>query len=156
MSKVVYGSFAKVGAAQDLAGRLNGDAPSGAFAIAHAGGVREEEVQMPGTLALQTGLVTALVVGFAAAAIIWSVVFPAYGLTMSPGVFFLVALIGAPFGLVAGAVAGAAECKPALAQTAELASARGLTVVTCEVPNHALAQTMSAFEQAGAVEVHAA
>jgi hypothetical protein len=156
MSKVVYGSFAKVGSAEELAGRLNGDAPSGAFAIAHAGGVREEEVQIPATLALQTGIVAALVVGLAAAAIVWSVVFPAYGIMLPVGAFFLIALVGAPFGLVAGVVAGAAECKPALAQQAELASARGLTVVTCEVPNSALAKTMSAFERAGAVDVHAA
>lgn len=156
MSKVVYGSFAKLGAAEDLAGRLNADAPRGAFAIAHPGGIREEEIQMPATLAVQTGIATAFVVGFAAAAIIWIVVGPANGVMLSPGAFFLLALVGSPFGAVAGVVAGAAECKPALAQTAERAQARGLTVVTCEVPNEGLARTMSDFARAGALDVHAA
>ena len=154
MSKVVYGVFAKSRTAEELAERLNQTGP--AFAIAHPEGVREEEVQMPATLALRTAIVMAVVVGVSAALISWLFVWPAQGYQFGVGEFVLLAIGGSVFGVVAGAVAGAAECKPELAAVAERATERGLTVVTAEVPNADVASTVAKFEQAGGVDVHAA
>jgi hypothetical protein len=155
MSKVVYGVFARSGAAEELAERLNQTSP--AFAIAHAEGVREEEVQIPATLALRNGIVMSVVVGVSAALIAWLFVWPTQiGIYFPVSTMFLLALGGSLFGLVAGAVAGASECKPELAETAERATARGLTVVTAEVPNGDVDATVEAFERAGGVNVRAA
>lgn len=156
MSKVIYGVFAQAATASSVAEDLNQQPGGRIYAIAHTHGVREEEVQYPGTMALRSGIVTGLVVGGIAAFMIWAVLWPMLGMRLGLDALGLLALLGSVFGVVAGAVAGASECKPTLAGEAERAHAQGSTVVTCETPDGDVEQVEALMHERGAQRVDAA
>ncbi|MBX7081446.1 MAG: hypothetical protein K1X88_19755 [Nannocystaceae bacterium] len=154
MPKVVYGVFSGALQAERVAAELNKLSESNAMVFGE--GVREEDVQLGGTLALRTGIVTGLVVGVVAAFLIWAVLWPMNGMTLTLEAFGLLVFMGSLFGIVAGAVAGAAECKPSIVDVAGRARAQGNTVITCEVPDREVAHVVHAMTEAGCASVHAA
>lgn len=154
MPTVVYGMFRGPAEAGRVAERLNHIEAGNA--VVHEHGVREEEVQLGGTLALRNGIVTAMVVGLFAGFLIWAVLWPMNGMMLGFPAFALLVFGGSTFGLVAGAVAGASECKPALVEVAHRADAEGRTVVTCEVPASDVDEVVRAMTEAGGAVVHAA
>lgn len=155
MSKVVVAVFSRAEAADAAVDDVYREAHD-AYVIAHTHGVHEEEMQMPGTLAMRTAIVTGLLVGALPGFVIWAVLWPQAGVALSLWGMLLMVGIGALFGMVAGAVAGAAECKPNIAALAEHAESHGETVVTVEVPKGEVAVVRDVFERAGAIAVEAA
>lgn len=156
MSKVIYGVFSQPAAAESVAEDLNRQPGGRVYAIAHMEGVREEEVQYPATLALRSGIVTGLVVGGLSGFMIWAVLWPMHGFMLGANALGLMAFLGSVFGVVAGAVAGASECKPTLAGVAERAQSDGSVVVTCEAPADDLEQVATLMQERGARQVEAA
>jgi hypothetical protein len=118
MSSMIYGSFEKLGVGARFADDLNRGDRATTWAIAHGRHLREEEIQLAGTLSVPYGFVAAL-----------------------------------PFGALAGALAGAAECRPMLANLAVRSETARRTVVTAEIPHRSITSTVRAFRIAGAAEV---
>jgi hypothetical protein len=130
MSHTVYAVFDNERQAERALEKCDSEEPAGA--IFHEGHLREEDVQLGATQAFMGAVAGGTVVGLIGALIAWLVVWPAAGYLFTPWVVPLMALAGSLFGVVAGAVAGASECKENVrALTPEVE--RGRVVVTCEV-----------------------
>jgi hypothetical protein len=155
MSKVVYGIFSQPADAEAMAEELNRRGGQ-IYAVAHMHGVREEEVQYPATLALRNGILTGVVVGGLAGFMIWAVLWPMHGMMLGPSALGLLVIASSLFGLVAGAVAGASECKPQLVDAAERAEAEGRVIVTCEAPAEDIEAIGVRMQEGGARLVEAA
>lgn len=153
MAEMIYGSFARHGVAARLAARLNGDDRATTFAIAHARHVAEEEIQHPGTLALPFALVGALVVGSTVASMATFVLWPFLDVSLPSAAFACMALVAAPFGALAGMLAGSAACRPELASLAARSEHSARTLVTAMIPSHSIRSTLAAFTAAGGREV---
>jgi hypothetical protein len=134
MSHIVYAVFDNEQQAERALEQCDSTEPAGA--VFHEGHMREEDVQIGATQALLGAIGLGTLVGVVGALIAWLVVWPASGYMFTPWVVPLMAVAGSLFGVVAGAVAGASECKPNVrALTPEVE--RGHVVVTCEVQGKA-------------------
>jgi len=150
---MVFGSFEKRLTGARLAENLNRADRTTTFAIAHGDHLREEEIQLSGTLSLPYAMVGAFIVGCLAAAISWGVVWPMMGVWLPWAALVGFALATAPFGALAGAVAGAAECRTRLSRLAERTESASRTLVTADIPHGRIGRTMRAFTAAGGSEV---
>jgi hypothetical protein len=63
------------------------------------------------------------------------------------------ALVAAPFGALAGMLAGSAACRPRLASLAARSEQAARTLVTAMIPSHSIRSTLAAFTAAGGREV---
>jgi hypothetical protein len=153
MSNMIYGSFEDLAVGARLADELNTADAIGTFAIAHGRHLREEEIQYPGTLSLRYSVMGALLVGLLGAFLVWTILLPQLGMPLSAWALVPLFTAIAPFGVIAGVVSGAAECKPPLAGLAERTESDDRTLVTAEIPHSAIAATVAAFRGAGALDV---
>lgn len=153
MADMIYGTFARHGVAARLAARLNAGDRATTFAIAHGRHLAEEEIQHPGTLALPFAVVGAFMVATAVACMMALVIWPFVGVPLSMAAFGCVALIAAPFGALAGMLAGSAACRPGLASLAVRTESSARTMVTAMIPTHSIRSTLAAFAAAGGRDV---
>jgi hypothetical protein len=153
MAEMIYGSFARHGVAARLAARLNAGDRGATFAIAHARHLAEEEIQHPGTLALPFAVVGAFMVATTVACMSALVMWPFLDLPPSWAAFGCMALIAAPFGVLAGMLSGSAACRPRLAALAARSEHAARTLVTAMIPSHSIRRTIAAFAAAGGREV---
>jgi hypothetical protein len=152
--KVVYGVFDDRAAAVAAAQHVGADEGS---AVVHATHVREEDVQLGGTEALRGALLGGLVVGLGGALAAVFFIWPMHGWSGAWLAGLAMAFSGSMFGVVAGGVAGASECKTSIRDEAGWAVRRGKVIVTCEL-DHArdAKKVMETFEAVGGEHVHAA
>lgn len=153
MSGMIYGTFEHRAVANRLAASLNHRDRMTTHAIAHPRHLAEESVAICGTLALPFGLVGACVVGFAVACMSWMVMWPMLDLRLPWTAFVCFAIVAAPFGALAGVLAGSAELRPRLASLAARAETADRTVVTAAIPENAMRRTFASFVAAGGREV---
>jgi hypothetical protein len=152
--KVVYGVFDNRAAA-DAAARRVGVAEGSA--VVHDTHVREEDVQFGGTQALRGALLGGLVVGIGGALAARFLIWPMHGWTGAWLAGLAMLLAGSMFGVIAGGVAGASECKSTIREQAGYAERRGKVIVTCELEHARDARkVMERFEAVGGEHVHAA
>lgn len=156
MSNMIYGSFEERAPGARLVEELNTANASETFAMAHGAHLQQDDIQYPGTLSMRYSVVGAVLVGLVATFMVWGVMLPQLDMELSLWALPLLFLAFAPFGVIAGAIAGTAEFRPALAGVAERNEHDDRTVVTAEIPHGAIAQTIAAFEHAGAVGVSVA
>jgi hypothetical protein len=158
MSKVVYGMFRDEPAAAQALDRIHANARYREIdAVVHEGYVREEDVQLGGTRALSGMIVGGLVVGvigaIAASFFVWPMAGYWFGFTEA----MLVLLAGSTFGVIAGGVAGASECKPSIRDGAHQVAAKGRVMVTAELDDaDDVAAVVELLRDGGASEVRAA
>jgi hypothetical protein len=154
MSTVVFGVFDDAHAADRAAQTAHDDlAVDG---VVHSGHLREEEVQIGGSEALQGAIQGGLVVGLAGALVATFVIWPYAGFNFGLSGFLIMALAGSVFGVVAGAVAGASECKSAIRKTAADVE-RGKTLVTFEASDREeVLKLRDSLTASGATNVQAA
>lgn len=156
MTKVVYGVFEDGDSAQQTLDKLNENHRTNPFNVfVHSGHVREEDVQLGGTGALAGMIIGGLVVGLIGGLLAALVIFPGKGMTFGWEVMFMTMLGGSVFGVVAGAVAGASECKPSIRDSARFVD-RGKIMMTAEVDDGEVAEVVEAFTDGGGRDVRAA
>jgi hypothetical protein len=131
--------------------------PSQFNAVVHGEHVREEDIQLGGTLALRGAVLGGLLVGvlgmLGAVLLIW----PEHGWHNAWGAGLLMGFAGSILGVIAGAVAGASDCKPTIRDEAKFAEKRHKRMVTCELDHNSdAAETIRIFEEQGGRHVHAA
>jgi len=153
MSSMIYGSFEKLGVGARFADDLNRGDRATTWAIAHGRHLREEEIQLAGTLSVPYGIIGAFVVASMSASMMWLVMFPFLGAPLPWAALWCFFVAALPFGALAGAIAGAAECRPMLASLAVRSETARRTVVTAEIPHRSITSTVRAFRIAGAAEV---
>jgi hypothetical protein len=154
--KVVYGVFDNRASADAAVERV--DLPARHWnAFVHDDFVREEDVQFAGTEALRGAILGGLVVGIGGALAAVLFIWPMDGWTGAWGAGALMAMAGSLFGVVAGGVAGASECKSPIRDEVGYAEKRGKVVVTCEVDHARDAdRVISILEAGGGEHVNAA
>lgn len=157
MSKVVYGVFRDDVSAGEALDELHADARYREIdAVVHEGHVREEDVQLGGTRALSGMILGGLVVGgigaFFASFLIWPMAGYWFGLPEA----LLVLLAGSIFGVVAGGVAGASECKDSIRAGARKVAAGGPVLLTAELDAEDVGDLVELLRAGGASEVRAA
>ena len=156
MGRVVYGVFDSAESADEAISDLT--VPQGEFnAVIHEQHVREEDVQLGGTDAMRGAIAGGVIVGvfgfLAAVLLIW----PSHGWHDAWAAGLLMGFAGSVFGIVAGGVAGASECKASIREGAEFAKKRGKWIVTCELDhNRDAATVIEAFREHGGEHVDAA
>ena len=152
--KVVYAVFGDRAAADAAARQVGVDEGS---AVVHEMHVREEDVQLGGTEALRGALLGGLVVGLGGALAAVFFIWPMHGWTGAWLAGLAMLLAGSMFGVVAGGVAGASECKTPIREEAGWAARRGKVIVTSELEHARDAKrVMETFEAVGGEHVHAA
>jgi predicted lipid-binding transport protein (Tim44 family) len=137
MPQIVYGTFSNEAEADLALDRLHElqvvEHPGEAYnAIVHTGHVREEDVQLGGTLGLVGGVIGGLVVGIVGGLIAEFMIWPIAGVDFGIAGMFLMMIAGSVFGVVAGAVAGASECKSSIKADAARMEKNGGSIVVCE------------------------
>lgn len=155
MTKLVYGVFEN----QEQADRALADAGASEApgAVMLQGHFRDEELQIGATQARSGALIMGLTVGAVGAFIAWAFLWPAAGVPVSAWAMVPMTLMGGLFGIVAGAVAGAAEGKECVRELAVEVESKGRVVVTCEMErDEDAAKVQAAFERGGATRVAAA
>lgn len=159
MSTVVYGLFEDRQAAEravESAKASVAEVHHQVDGVVHSGHLREEEVQIAGSEALKGGIMGGLVVGIAGALIATFAIWPFAGHFFGVEALVLMVVAGSIFGVVAGAVAGASECKEAIRDTAAEVD-KGSVLVTLEVEHRQdLELLREALTAAGARKVEAA
>jgi predicted lipid-binding transport protein (Tim44 family) len=137
MSQIVYGTFKTEAEADAALGRLRAladrDHPDEThYALMYTGHFRGEEVQLGGTLGLAGGVIGGLVVGILGGLVAQFMIWPTAGVDFGWAGMVLMMIAGSIFGVVAGAVAGASECKGSLRRDAERAQRHGEVMLICE------------------------
>jgi hypothetical protein len=156
MPKVVYGVFRNDGSADEALGRLHADARYREIdAVVHQGRVREEDVQLGGTQALSGMLLGGLAVGGIGAFFAYFFIWPMAGHWFGLSEALLVVLAGSIFGVVAGGVAGASECKASIREGARKVG-EGHVMLTAELDRDDVAEVVELLREGGAADVHAA
>jgi hypothetical protein len=157
MPKVVYGVFRDDEAAGEALGRLHADARYRDIdAVVHAGYVREEDVQLGGTHALSGMIIGGLVVGLVGAFFAFFFVWPMAGYWFGLPEALLVVVAGSIFGVVAGGVAGASECKSSIREGARKVTGGGPVMLTAELDRDDVADVVELLRAGGASDVRAA
>ena len=158
MSKVVYGVFRDDVSASRALGRLHAEPRYRDIdAVVHEGYVREEDVQLGGTRALSGMIVGGLVVGVIGAIAATFFVWPMAGYWFGLSEALLVVLAGSIFGVVAGGVAGASECKASIREGARTVATQGHVLVTAELDDSdEAAEVVELLREGGASDVRAA
>jgi hypothetical protein len=156
MAKVVYGLFEDRVAAERAIETLHHNVSYRDIGAAvHEGHVRDEDVQLGGTDAMSGMIIGGLVVGVLGAVLAAFVVWPMAGFWFGwPETLIMIGL-GSVFGIVAGGVAGASECKASIRQNAR-AVGRGRVLVTAELDRDEMAGVIDLFTQSGGSGVRAA
>ena len=154
--KVVYGVFDNRASAEAAVQSV--DLPTERWnAVVHDEHVREEDVQLGGTQALRGAILGGLVVGSIGALAAVFVLWPMHGWHGAWLAGLAMVLAGSLFGVVAGGVAGASECKDTIREEVGYAERRGKVIVTCEVEHRRDSErVIEAFEARGAEHVRAA
>ena len=137
MPQLVYGTFANEAETDEALSRLqelqDREHPGEAHNVfVHHGHVREEDVQLGGSLGLVGGIVGGVTVGIVGGLIAQFMIWPMAGVDFGLGAMFLMMISGSIMGVVAGAVAGASECKGSLKADAERVEKKGGYMVVCE------------------------
>ncbi len=155
MTKIVYGVFDDPDAAERAVETLESHRVPNV--VLHTGHVREEEVQIGGTRALSGMITGGLVVGVIGALLSGFVVWPMAGYWFGWSEMLVMVVVGSIFGVVAGGVAGASECKPELQQTVREVDRKGGVLVTYELdPKEDAEAIIDALQARGAEVVRAA
>lgn len=124
--------------------------------VVHTGHLREEDVQIGGSDALKGGIMGGLVVGIGGALIATFAIWPFAGYFFGLETLVFMVVAGSLFGVVAGAVAGASECKEAIRGTAREVR-RGRSLVTLDVEHRAdVARLRESLSASGGTQVKAA
>lgn len=155
MSQVIYGVFDNRTQAEKAIEMLEHEASVGGVnALVHEGHLRDEDVQMGGTKALEGAIAGALVVGLLASLIGGLLLAPAANLSVGWVEFVFIALGGTIMGVTAGAVAGASEPREELiAMARRLEQGKILVTMDTELP---ASEVIELFSAHGAIEVRAA
>lgn len=155
MPHIVYGVFDNGAQAEQALAECEISEPVGAQI--QEGHWRDEDVQIGASQALWSSMVMGLGVGVAGALFAWAFLWPAFGIPLPWHAMLPFALSASTFGIVAGAVAGASECKTNLRALAPEVEHKHRVVVTCEVDKAGdAAKIKDAFERGGGEFVHAA
>ncbi len=155
MPHIVYAVFDNEAQADRALADSGTSEPAGA--LVQEGHWRDEDVQIGATQALWSSVVMGTLVGLAGALFAWMFLWPAAGVPLPAVALLPMTLAGSAFGVVAGAVAGAAECKTNLRALAPEVERKHRVVVTCEVEKATDADRLrDAFERGGGQFVHAA
>lgn len=157
MSRVVYGVFRDDASADKALHDLRAhERYRDVDAVLHRGHVREEDVQLGGTAALPGMIIGGLVVGGLGAILASFVIWPMAGFWFGLPETLLMVIAGSIFGVVAGGVAGASECKDSIRQSARAIDEKGRVLVTAELDDDDVAEVIEAFTDGGATGVRAA
>lgn len=137
MPQIVYGTFSNRADADQALHRLRAlqdrEHPGEAHnTFVHEGHMREEDVQLGGTLGLAGGIIGGTFVGIVGGLVAQFLIWPMAGVDFGLAGMFLMMMAGSVFGVVAGAVAGASECKSSIRADAERLDKRGGLIVMCE------------------------
>ncbi|NVB37157.1 hypothetical protein G6O69_04895 [Pseudenhygromyxa sp. WMMC2535] len=124
-------------------------------AVVHEEHLRDEDVQMTGTEALEGAIKGALLVGIAGALIGGLLMIPRADLSVGWAEWGFLALAGTIFGVTAGAVAGASESREEIRAMAEHLEA-GNVLVTMDADELPAATVVEIFAANGALDVKAA
>lgn len=155
MPHIVYGVFDNKAQAVRALADCDTSEPTGA--LFQEGHWRDEEVQIGASRAMRGATVTGLCVGLVGAFFAWVFLWPAAGVPLPAYAMIPMAFAGSVFGIVAGAVGGASECKTELRALASEVEQKHRVVVTCEVGNARDAERIrDAFERGGGEHVRAA
>lgn len=155
MSQVIYGVFEDRTQAEGAIDAIAAEkGKEGVNALVHEGHLRDEDVQMGGTLAFEGAVAGALVVGIVAAIIGVALLIPNANLSIGWTEFLFIALGGTIMGVTAGAVAGASEPRTELISMAKcLEEGKVLVTMDTELPP---SEVIDLFSTHGAIEVRAA
>ncbi len=151
MADVVYGVFGSERDARVAIERMENDVADGAGinAVLHHGHLHEEDVQIAGTRAVRGAVLGGLASGFVGALIGALIIVPMGGMSMGLSEYLLLAVASTIFGVVAGGVAGASECKDELCRLADDVES-GKTLVTVAITNGLSGQAIDIMERSGA------
>ncbi len=154
--KVVYGIFDDRAAAEAAVESI--DLPVERWtAFVHGDPVREEDVQLGCTQMVRGAVVGGLVVGVLGALAAVFFIWPSHGWHGAWLAGLTMTFSGTLFGVVAGGVAGAAECKDTIRDEVGYATRHGKVIVTAELERGGDSErVIEAFEARGAEHVHAA
>lgn len=155
MPHIVYGVFDNGAQAEQALADCEIGEPVGAQI--QEGHWRDEDVQIGASQARWSSMIMGGGVGIIGALFAWAFLWPAFGIPLPFTAILPFALSASTFGIVAGAVAGASECKTQLRALAPEVEHKHRVVVTCEVDKAQDAEKIKdAFERGGGQFVHAA
>ena len=156
MSQMIYGVFETRNQADEAIEAIEeATGHHGVNALIHEGHMRDEDIQMSGTLALKGAVAGAVVVGCAGALIGALLLLPNAGMNVGWAEFVFMAVAGTIMGVTAGAVAGASEPNSELLAVSEVLD-QGKVLVTAESDAIPAAAVVMLMTKHGATKARAA